>query len=126
MSWTVTDRGDRYALGASPYAYAVLGARYGASGNFKLAAMGDYDAVFASRRWLRYSAYYNSGTYWYFYSGRSMGFAPSSSVSLNYWDVYSYYDSTRMSWKLDGYSGGRAGSISDSTSGLYKVVMYCN
>ena len=125
----------QYAVGASPYAYAVLGARYGASGNFKLAAMGDYDAVFAATS-STYYAYSNSGTYWYFYSGRSMGFAPSSSVDLYYSSYYGYYgidrgsryDSNRMSWYLNNgyYTGGRAGSRGDSTSGLYKVVMYCN
>ena len=116
----------QYAVGASPYAYVLLGARYGASGNFKLAAMGDYDTVFAATS-SRYSAYSNSGAYWYFYPGRSMGFAPSSSVDLSWYDYYNRYDSNRMSWYLDnGYGGVRAGSRSDSTSGLYKVVMYCN
>ena len=38
----------QYSVGASPYAYAILGARHGTSGNFKLAALGDYDAVFTA------------------------------------------------------------------------------
>ena len=124
---TYSSEVKQYAVGASPYAYALLGARYGASGNFKLAAMGDYDAVFAATSSF-YSAYSNSGTYWYFYPGYSMGFAPSSFVSLgSRYDSSYYSDSNRMSWHLDhNGDGGRAGSRSDSTSGLYKVVMYCN
>ena len=140
---TSTSEVKQYSIGASPYAYVVLGARYGASGNFKLAAMGEYDAVFAAT-YSRYTAYYNSGTYWYHHSAHSMGFAPSSSIRLysynynyygsryTYTDTSGHYDtSTRMSWRF--YSGGsrdysrdRAGYVGDSTSGLYKVVMYCN
>jgi len=116
-----------FAVGASPYAYAILGARYGASGNFKLAAVGEYDAVFAVTS-SRYVAYENSGTYWYnslLTGSKSMGFAPTSSVNLNNAD-YGDSDPTRMSWHLTGGGGYRAGVASDSTSNIYKVVMYCN
>ena len=122
----------QYSVGASPYSYAILGARYGASGNFKLAAMGDYDAVFAAT-YEKYVAYENSGTYWYNSiqpGSTSMGFAPTSSVHLSNPDVLDQNSATRLSWVLpqtgQNWGGWRAGSKSDSLAGLYKVVMYCN
>jgi len=116
--------------GASDYAYVLLGARYGYgnSGNFKVAAIGDYHSVFASTS-SSSTAYLNRGTYWYHYpgtgSGGSMGFAPNAAVSLSPADTASPEDNTRMSWHLDQSSGGyRAGST--DVSALYKVVLYCN
>merc|ERR1740130_392690 len=117
----------QYAVGASPYSYAIIGARYGASGNFKLAAVGEYDAVFADTD-SRYVAYENRGTYWYrstVSASMSMGFAPTSSVNLNNAD-WQDPAPTRLSWHLDIAGGYRAGPVSDSTAGIYKVVMYCN
>ena len=120
----------QFAVGASDYAYALLGARYGYgnSGNFKVAAIGDYDSVFASTS-SSSTAYLNRGTYWYHYPGTgsagSMGFAPDAAVSLSPADTASPGDNTRMSWNLDQSSGGhRAGST--DVSALYKVVLYCN
>ena len=114
----------------SDYAYVLLGARYGYgnSGNFKVAAIGDYHSVFASTS-SSSTAYLNRGTYWYHYpgtgSGGSMGFAPNAAVSLSPADTASPEDNTRMSWHLDQSSGGyRAGST--DVSALYKVVLYCN
>ena len=114
----------------SDYAYVLLGARYGYgnSGNFKVAAIGDYHSVFASTS-SSSTAYLNRGTYWYHYpgtgSGGSMGFAPNAAVSLSPADTASPGDNTRMSWNLDQSSGGhRAGST--DVSALYKVVLYCN
>ena len=98
----------------------------GASGNFKLAAIGDYNSVFAPTTSTS-TAYYNRGTYWYMRSpSGSMGFAQESAVSLGSADtMQGTYASTRMSWHLDQSSGGyRAGSTSVGT--LYKTVMYCN
>ena len=104
----------QFAVGASDYAYALLGARYGYgnSGNFKVAAIGDYDSVFASTS-SSSTAYLNRGTYWYHYPGTgsagSMGFAPDAAVSLSPADTASPGDNTRMSWNLDQSSNGLCG-----------------
>ena len=125
----------QYAVGTSPYAYAILGARYGASGAFKLAALGDYDAVFAatssSGSYNIPEAGRNRGTYWYHYSTRSMGFAPIPSVQLSHPDIYHASSGSttakRLSWYLDTGGGGyRAGSGTMFSAALYKVVLYCN
>ena len=127
---TFTAEVKQYAVGASPYAYAILGARLGASGDFILAAVGEYDAVFAATSSTT-TAYENNGVYWYFYSPKSMGFAATSSVRLITADLLdnSETDSNRLSWHLDQPSNPswRAGTaVGGSTYGYYKVVMYCN
>ena len=66
-----------------------------------------------------------AATYWYHYSPKSMGFAPSSSVSLNSADTTDGPSKTRLSWHF-GSSGYRAGSTTDPTANLYMVVLYCN
>tara|TARA_B100000787_G_C16029422_1_gene222056 strand:- start:150 stop:515 length:366 start_codon:yes stop_codon:yes gene_type:complete len=107
-------------------AYAILGARYGASGNFKLAAIGDYNSVFASTTSAS-TANYNRGTYWYMKSPTgSMGFAQVSAVRLNSADTMETYAATRMSWHLDHSSAGGYRAGDTSTGALYKIVMYCN
>ena len=127
---TLAGNVKRYAVGASPYAYVILGARLGASGNFILAAVGDYDAVFAATSSTR-TAYMNNGVYWYFYSPKSMGFAASPAVTLNSADVQTDPRSEdRLSWHLDqGSLGGFRVGTTTSLNGdqrYYKVVMYCN
>ena len=124
----------RYAVGASPYAYAILGARFGSSSSqpFTLAAVGDYNAVFRATASTS-TAYANSGAYWYFYFPRSMGFAPSSTITLNTADVYDSHGGSsgayRLSWHLDQSSGGWRVGANTGLNGdrqWYKVVMYCN
>ena len=115
---------QQYSVGASPYSYAILGARYGASGDFKLAALGDYDAVFTATSSTSI-ANENRGTYWYYYSSKSMGFAPNPYVSLGSADTAEGSSKARLSWHF-GSGGYRAGSTSDSTANLYMVVLYCN
>ena len=127
---TLAGNVKRYAVGYSPYAYVILGARLGASGDFILAAVGEYDAVFAATSSTT-TAYENNGVYWYFYSPKSMGFAATSSVRLITADLLdnSETDSNRLSWHLDQPSNPswRAGTaVGGSTYGYYKVVMYCN
>ena len=132
---TLAGNVKRYAVGYSPYAYVILGARLGASGDFILAAVGEYDAVFAATSSTT-TAYENNGVYWYFYSPKSMGFAATSSVQLNTADDLNRgTDSNRLSWHLDNPSadkatngGYRVGTITglNSDQRYYKVVMYCN
>ena len=133
---TLAGNVKRYAVGYSPYAYVILGARLGASGDFILAAVGEYDAVFAATSSTT-TAYENNGVYWYFYSPKSMGFAATSSVRLITADLLdnSETDSNRLSWHLDSPSadkatngGYRVGTITglNSDQRYYKVVMYCN
>jgi hypothetical protein len=124
-SHATLDVNVKLPVGASDApAYAVLGARYSSgvnSGKFKMAAIGDYDYVFAERT--KSTAYENRGTWWYYLPAYSMGFAPSATVSLNSADTTSGSD--RMSWHIN--SGGyRAGHAYTSTADLNKVVLYCN
>ena len=136
-SATLTNHVKQYAVGASDApAYALLGARYrpgctlpssctSCTSCFKVAAIGDYDSVFEETTSTS-EAVLNKGTYWYFYPGKSMGFAPATTVNLNSADVYDMGSATRLSWYLDGGGGGyRAGTQSYPGSALDKVVMYC-
>ena len=52
----------------------VLNARLCPHSTFTLAAIGDYDHVFAATSSIS-NAYPNRGAFWYFVPGRSMGFA---------------------------------------------------
>jgi len=118
----------QWARHPAPMPFSVLGTV--TSGNFKLAVLGDYDAVFAATSSTSI-AYENRGVYWYHYSSRAMGFAPISTIQLSNPDVYHSNSgatkATRLSWYLDtSWIGYRAGSTSDSTANLYKVVLYCN
>jgi len=64
------------------------------------------------------------GTYWYSYYGRSIGFAPTSSVSLNSADTQNSYADRRLSWHFPG-SGWRCGDIRGTKyNDMQKVVMY--
>ena len=112
----------QWARHPAPMPFSVLGTV--TSGNFKLAVLGDYDAVFAATS-SSSIAYENRGVYWYHYSPKSMGFAPSSAVSLNSADTNDGSSNTRLSWHI-GSGGYRAGSSGDSTGGIYKIVLYCN
>ena len=118
-----------YAVGASPYTYVIVGARNGASGQFLLAAVGEYDAVFAATS-SQNMAYENNGAYWYYYSPKSMGFASGPAVVLGSADVQdSPSPEDRLSWHLDQRSGGyRVGTVKElnNNADYYKVVMYCN
>ena len=124
-----TQSDDVRTVGASTYTHVILGARYGASGQFLLAAVGEYDAVFAATSSTT-TAYENNGVYWYFYPSKSIGFASDASVSLNTADTKDSPGSEdRLSWHLDVAAGGyRVGTTKylNSDTAHYKVVMYCN
>ena len=75
----------------------------------------------------------DSGAYWYFYSGYSFGFSPSSSISLNEADTMDSNCDTdddvdgsqRLSWYIDGSAGGyRAGCTTSLNSNYvwYKKI----
>eukprot|EP00964_Phaeocystis_antarctica_P080132 scaffold50024_cov62-Phaeocystis_antarctica.AAC.2 len=92
----------QWARHPAPMPFSVLGTV--TSGNFKLAVLGDYDAVFAATSSTSI-AYENRGVYWYHYSSRAMGFAPISTIQLSNPDVYHSNSgatkATRLSWYLD-------------------------
>lgn len=74
------------------------------------------------------TAYFNNGAYWYRYAGYSFGFADSSAISLNSADTMS--GAARLSWHLDGISGGyRAGDtlgLNGDTSWYKRVIVGTN
>ena len=121
----------KYSVGSSPYKYALLGTKTSASsGVFHLAAMAPYDQVFQATTSTSAAHGPANGVYWYFYNGKSMGFAPASTVQLGTADVYNTGgDHKRVSWHLDSRSGGyRDGKYrgNGKTSSHFKVVLYCN
>ena len=70
----------------------------------------------------RQAAYYENGAFWYFYRGRSVGFAPRGDVNLVYGDTLTSHCAYRMSWLLQGGSGYRAGCDIDIGGGWYKAL----
>jgi len=64
------------------------------------------------------------GTYWYVHPGRSIGFAPTSSISLSSADIQNSYANKRLSWHFPG-SGWRCGDVRGRDyNNLQKIVMY--
>ena len=66
--------------------------------------------------------------YWYFTNGQSFGFAPTNVINQGNADVYDQSSNLRLSWHLDGVSGGwRIGNVitlnSDTT---YIKKIYLN
>jgi len=115
-------------LAGNSYAYAIIGARKGPTGNFLLAAVGEYATVFSPTS--RHSPNENMGTDWYFEDTQSMGFMPLEAGRRLQADSYSGAGSNlRLSWHLtEALNGGyRAGdSYGDGGVNLHKVVMYCH
>jgi len=107
--------------------WLMLGCRFRGYDRLMLGAFARYQILNPHRN--RYHRRRNvmrweHGTYWYSYYGRSIGFAPTSSVSLNSADVQNSYSDRRMSWHFPG-SGWRCGDIRGTRyNDMQKVVMY--
>merc|ERR1719320_1434863 len=72
------------------------------------------------------TAYYHNGLYWYWYSGKSVGFASVSEIWLNSADTSSDDCDWRLSWHLDQSSGGwRVGCVTglNGDVGYYKYIL---
>ena len=71
-----------------------------------------------------------NGVYWYYYGGRAVGFASSSSICVgcNYWGDWSGTDcSSRLSWHLTGGGGWRSGCTEylNSATTWRKLIYSC-
>ena len=96
----------------------------GASSYSLLAFIRASDLVPSSSTSVAYGA---NGAYWYYYSGKSVGFAASTSITLGVADIASSGCDYRLSWHLrDG--GWRAGCTKDlnGNSNWRKIILACN
>ena len=68
------------------------------------------------------------GAYWYYTNLKSIGFAPTSQITMNVADTCDLNSNQRLSFHLEGSSGGyRIGSYqsnSDSTYSKYFYISY--
>jgi hypothetical protein len=66
-----------------------------------------------------------NGAFWYYYPGRSFGFASERSIDLRYVDILTSSCEYRLSWHLDGSNTGwRAGCATDIRDSLWRKVLY--
>jgi hypothetical protein len=68
---------------------------------------------------------YYGGAYWYFTDGYSFGFAPIFTITQNTADTFDQSSNLRLSWHLDGSSGGwRLGFITslNGDTDYYKKI----
>merc|ERR1719471_2337888 len=96
--------------GAVPGMALLVGARRAGSDTLALAAMGHAEIVTAVTT--GNATRLHNGVWWYYRPGRSMGYAPNSSVIFGD-DIVdkSHPDCPyRLSWRLDGFGGWRAGA----------------
>ena len=67
----------------------------------------------------------SNGAYWYNNASRSFGFANSNKIYLNSGDTTDLSSAERLSWKLNGYDGYRAGGMRDSNcTSTYRKLLY--
>ena len=100
----------------------LLGAKSSdASDEFALAAIGDYDKVFAeSADAENADTTENRGTFWYL-TTKAMGFAPVEHVSTHSCDTATEDGRQRLCWHLSGSGGYRAGeSIALNTNTVWR------
>ena len=67
----------------------------------------------------------HNGAYWYYTPGKSIGFAPNSTIS-NFWGSDGAFTSNnqRVSWDVDFKGGWRLGSLIDLQSDRYYKVIF--
>jgi hypothetical protein len=113
---------DKLAACANdPSQYVAVGAKQAGSSTLALVAVARASEAFSQHCDARSA----NGAYWYNCAGKSFGFAPTSSVSLGSADTASDQCASRLSWHMDGSSGGyRAGCTTDlnSASSYYKQI----
>ena len=99
----------------------------GASSYTRLAYIKDSDFVIDTESIS--TAYYSNGAYWYYFPGRGLGFAPSSTADLSNADIHNRDSgdcALRLSWHMTGAGGWRVGcivSLYDTT--WRKVIQSC-
>lgn len=107
--------------------WMMLGCRYRGYDRVTLGAFARYGYLNPHRNRYhrrRVVQRWEHNTYWYSYYGRSVGFAPTSSVSLNTADTQNSYADRRLSWHFPG-NGWRCGDIRGTRyNDMQKVVMY--
>lgn len=110
--------------------YVALGAKAtAASATLTLVALARSEDALAPTSSTSQAQGPHFGVYWYNMDGKSLGFAPSSTVELNSADIYDGSDPYRLSWhKNDGgdiTAGWRAGATTGLNSdGVWTRVIY--
>ena len=109
------------ACSNDPSQYVAVGAKQAGSSTLALVAVARASEAFSQHCDARLA----NGAYWYNCAGKSFGFAPTSSISLSSADTNSDQCASRLSWHMDGSSGGyRSGCTTDlnSASSYYKQI----
>lgn len=75
------------------------------------------------------TAYYSNGPYWYYFPGKGVGFAPSSTVNLDNADVHNRDSgdcTSLLSWHMTGAGGRRFGCIISLYDTVWrKAILSC-
>ncbi len=108
------------ACSINPNQYVAVGAKQEGSSTLALVAVTRASEAFDKHC----DTLLSNGAYWYNCVGRSFGFAPSSSISLQYVDTESSQCEYRLSWYVDlNFGGWRAGcAIGLYDSSYYKQI----
>ena len=101
--------------------YVFVGAR-NPDGALALGAIGERGEVLRPTT-SRTTAREHNGAHWYFMDGRSFGFAPTAQVQLSP-DTHSPLDTRRLSWRLTGSNGYRAGAVNSNENGEWRKLVY--
>jgi len=101
----------------------LMGAKKADTDELIVAAIGRLDIITAEKT--SNSTQLHNGVHWYCTPGRSMGFAPNSTVQMQDVDVHDVDCPMRLSWSLLGCGGWRAGSLMKLTWSydFEKVIM---
>lgn len=104
----------------------LLGARRTGRDFLAVGAMGNADAITEETEGPR-GTHFHNGVHWYCWRGKSIGFSPRATVTLHQWAAADEHDPQspeRLSWRLNGRGGYRAGTTLDlaSSNGWEKLI----